>query len=155
MQSLSASSLAVRSNALANGAAPDPRGLDSHPAIPQSGPTGRARILSIGNDSALTSSRQLVFQSVGHRVVSLSSAAALSKEFLESFDLAVLCHSIKPRDQMVQAIRLLRPDLPLLLVGEICCDAPRGGEIYVSPKPEILLAVISNIMNAQPSADRS
>jgi hypothetical protein len=112
----------------------------------------QAHILSVGNDSTLLDSRQLVLQSAGHQVISISSRAALSKEFLDRFDIVVLCHTITPRDQIVQSIRRLCHDLPLLLLDEICCGASGPGEMYVSPKPETLLIAIDSVVKSQASA---
>jgi hypothetical protein len=131
---------------------PKLRQRETYSAIPQPRAVRQAHILSVGNDSALVDSRQLVLQSAGHQVVSISSRAALSKEFLDRFNIVVLCHTIAPRDQIVRSIRRMCPDLPLLLVDEILCGAYCPGEMYVSPKPEILLIAIDEILKSQASA---
>jgi hypothetical protein len=121
--------------------------LEDYSAPPQPRAVHRVHILSIGDDSALLNSRELVLQSGGHAVLSMSSSASLSKDLLQQFDVVVLCHTLKSRDEIVRSIRLLKPDLPILLIDEICCETARLNEIYVSPQPEIVLIAVKNVVN--------
>lgn len=108
----------------------------------------RVRILSMGNDPALLDSRQLVLQSAGHDVISASDSSAITQDALQAFDVIVICHTVGRRDQIVQMIRVARPNLPILLLGEICSDSLSSGAIYISPTPEELLKAIEEVVNA-------
>lgn len=143
----SSSSLAVRPQPLASDMPVSVQRLDDYSAVSQSEAMQKLRILSVGNDPSLLNSRELVLQSAGYAVLSMSSSASLSKDLLQQFDVVVLCHTVKSCDQVVHSIRLLRPDLPILLVDELCCESVRSGEIYVSPQPETLLIAVNNVVN--------
>lgn len=148
--SRSSNSLAIRPKPLAIDMPVSVPRLEDYSAAPQPRAVHKVHILSIGDDAALLNSRELVLQSGGYAVLSISSSASLSKDLLQQFDLIVLCHAVKSRDEIVRSIRLLKPDLPILLIDEICCETARLNETYVSPQPETVLIAVKNVVNRHP-----
>lgn len=109
-----------------------------------------ARILSVSYDLGLLSSRQLLLESFGHEVFSVSDFAAALQHCRSGakFDAFVLGHSIPGRDKeaLISAFRshCSAPVVALRKVGE---ESAPHVDYCIDPEPAQLLAVISGIIS--------
>lgn len=77
------------------------------------------RVLSISDDGAVRTSRELVLRKDGYEIVSISSDDLLSVPEIRTFDVAVMCHSVNPGRAMaiVDRLRRYHPDILMLRVN--------------------------------------
>jgi len=66
------------------------------------------RVLSISDDGAVRSSRELILRKDGYEIVSVSSDDLLGISEIRSFDVAVMCYSVKQDRAMAVVDRLRR-----------------------------------------------
>ena len=106
------------------------------------------RILSIGTDARLTSVRNSLLQSQGHRVSAVSNRhAAILTVGATHYDLAIVCHSIPLADaqKLARDIRIVAPRTEVLCLGEwehVGLDEIRS--------PEFLLDVVQSCVPHPP-----
>lgn len=77
------------------------------------------RVLSISDDEAVLSSRELILRKDGYEIVSITSSDLLTVSEIRSFDVAVICHSVKPANAIaiVDRLRRYNPSIRLLRVN--------------------------------------
>src|SRR3954449_1061066 len=77
------------------------------------------RVLSISDDGAVRSSRELILRRDGYEIVSLSSDDLLGVSEIRSFDVALMCHSVKQDRAMaiVDRLRRYNPAIRVLRVN--------------------------------------
>ena len=109
------------------------------------------RILSIGTDSDLLCTRNMVLQKAGYTVASatdLSFAVELLRRVW--FDLVILCHAIprEKRETAVQNIKRVQPSASVIALraGAEGLDAPVDATIE-SHNPETLLRSLADVLN--------
>jgi DNA-binding response OmpR family regulator len=109
----------------------------------------KARILSVSYDEVLLTTRGLLLQREGYEVISASDLkSALLKCEEGDFDLFLLGHSIDPSDKrkMVEAFRL-RCDGPVVSLRRNAWEENTdGADYHISPDPEPLLKLITEII---------
>lgn len=111
-----------------------------------------ARILSVSYDLALLSSRQLLLESLGCEVVSVSNFAQALQYCSHPgrFDVFVLGHSIPwpERESLVAAFRAhsAAPVIALSKVGE---QPTVGADLHINPDPDQLLATVSSLLSGK------
>ncbi|HZU43688.1 MAG TPA: hypothetical protein VE994_13505 [Terriglobales bacterium] len=109
------------------------------------------RILSIGTDSDLLCTRNMVLQRAGY-VVAGATDLPFAIELLRRvwFDLVILCHAIPraKREQAVETIKQVRPNASVIALraGTEGFDAPVDASIE-SYNPETLLSSIADVLN--------
>jgi hypothetical protein len=105
-----------------------------------------AKILSIGNDPWLLTSRRLVLESGGHQVVSIDGATELAADVLRSFDLVVVCHTVEGnRGRIIASMRAANSQIPILLLTGSCFDVSMDGLEAIVPDPTMLLREIDRM----------
>jgi len=77
------------------------------------------RVLSISDDGSVRSSRELILRKDGYEIVSVSSDDVLGVSEIRSFDVAVMCYSIKQDRAMaiVDRLRRYNPAIRVLRVN--------------------------------------
>jgi len=108
------------------------------------------RILSVSYDQALLSSRQLLLESLGCQVVSVSdfrNALQLCNHG-SRFDLFVLGHSIPGHEKqaLVDAFRA-RCSAPVVALKRTGEEPTSAADFEIEPEPSQLLQVISSLLN--------
>ena len=109
------------------------------------------RILSIGTDSDLLCTRNMVLQKAGYTVAAATDLP-FAIELLRRvwFDLVILCHAIprEKRERAVQTIKHVQPSASVvaLRAGSEGFDGPVDATIE-SYNPETLLRSIADVLN--------
>jgi DNA-binding NtrC family response regulator len=110
-----------------------------------------ARILSIGVDSDLLSTRNLVLRRAGYHVASATNLQRATRLLQRVwFDMVILCHAI-PKDQREEAVGKIKSVQPnasviALQAGGEGLDTPVDATIE-SYNPETLLQSLADILN--------
>jgi hypothetical protein len=78
------------------------------------------QILSISDHESVKRSRELLLQSVGYSVVSMSSDCALNEEIPRNIDVAIIGHTIDDlsASRIVNRLRTTQPHLRILRLAE-------------------------------------
>jgi CheY-like chemotaxis protein len=111
-----------------------------------------ALILSVGIDSQLLDSRQLLLQSAGYAVVSAHSAKDAVDRFLAGdFDLVLLCHSLseRERDGLACLIRASGALTPVITVATYDGQQDVFASATIECEPGQLLAGIRDALTNQ------
>lgn len=111
-----------------------------------------ALLLSVGCDSQLLGSRQLLLQSAGYAVVSAHSAKEAVDCFLAGdFDLVLLCHSLpeRERDGVACLIRASGSLTPIITVATYEGQQDVFVSATIESEPEQLLAGIRDALTQQ------
>ncbi len=107
------------------------------------------RILSICDDEALRYSRQLLLESVGYAVESITSDAPLDAAEMKSFEIAVLCHSVDASHaaKWANKLRRMNASIRVLRVHAIqgAQDHFSDVDCEVLPDPVPLLNAIESL----------
>lgn len=115
-----------------------------------------ARILSIGVDSDLLSTRNLVLRKAGYLVASATDLQR-ARQLLQRawFDLVILCHAIpkEKREEAVEEIRRVQPKTSVIALRaggeELNAAVDATIESY---NPESLLESLADILSHAPQA---
>ncbi len=107
------------------------------------------RILSICDDDALRYSRHLVLESEGYAVESVSSHTPLEAAKLQSFEIAVLCHSVDADQgaRLTETLRRTNASIRVLRVHAIQSWQERLYDVdcEVFPDPVPLLNAVRSL----------
>ncbi len=107
------------------------------------------KILSICDDDGLRYSRQLVLESVGYAVESMTSASPLDAAKLNAIEIAILCHSVDANHaaHLADELRRLNPGIRVLRVHAIQSKHERLYDVdcEVLPDPVPLLDAIESL----------
>ena len=112
----------------------------------------RATILSVGDDRHLLSTRQLVLESAGYEVHSVSAIQALGEKVISRIDLAILCHSVQGEEAaaVISSLRKGSPSMPILrLTTAFVCQHSIGegvAVLWAPDGPQKLLAQIHSML---------
>lgn len=117
-------------------------------------------VLSIGLDSELLSTRNLVLQSAGYTVVAAISLKEAVDRFRDGdFDTVLLCHSVpaKEKDRLTSWIRASGSRIPVVSVSGGPCQCDTLTDATVESNPTSLLkgmreALIKAAMQAPPAS---
>jgi hypothetical protein len=103
-------------------------------------PSRRVTVLSIGDDSILLRTRQLVLQSAGYHVRSATSVDTIADDMLRGFDLVIVCHTLgNTRSSLIGSIQRLHP-LSTLTLSVNGAASPLWAGVPTSPaSPQALL----------------
>ena len=105
------------------------------------------RILMIGDDPNLLSTRHLLLQSCGHDVTSVSSAFHVEDNLIRSFDLLILCHTINSdRLNIANTIQATHPRITTLFLTRAHSATPSDGLQTTEPTPTMLLDKIQHLL---------
>jgi CheY-like chemotaxis protein len=107
-------------------------------------------VLSVGFDSQLLATRNLVLQSAGYTVVRAFSLKAAADCFRTlDFDLVLLCQSIptKEKNRLVSWIRVSGSRIPVVSVSEELCQEEDIACVTVSNEPDALLSVLRKALS--------
>jgi DNA-binding response OmpR family regulator len=107
-------------------------------------------VLSVGFDSQLLATRNLVLQSAGYTVVRAFSLKAAADCFQTlDFDLVLLCQSIptKEKDRLVSWIRVSGSRIPVVSISEELCQKDGFACVTVGSEPDALLSVIRKALS--------
>ncbi|MFP5277187.1 MAG: hypothetical protein ACLGPM_08725 [Acidobacteriota bacterium] len=109
------------------------------------------RILSICDDEGIRFSRELVLMQEGYEVESVSSRAFLNADWVRSFHIAVLCHTLSAEcaASLAETLRRSNPEIRVLRVHSIRsrCDHYYDVDCEVLPGPSELLRAIESLCN--------
>ena len=105
----------------------------------------KIRILSISDDDGLRLSRELLLENDGYETESITSNTAVSVSRVRSFDVAVICRSVKPARAMAltDMLRRYNPDIQVLCISplENRLD-PCPADLEPPSGPEIVLETV-------------
>lgn len=108
-----------------------------------------ARILSVSYDLALLSSRQLLLESIGCEVTSVSDFAQAMQHCSRAvrFDVFILGHSIPwpERETLVAAFRA-HCAAPVIALNKFGEEPTTGADLHIEPDPNRLLSVVSTLI---------
>ncbi len=109
------------------------------------------RILSICDDDGIRFSRELVLIQEGYEVESVSSRSLLNADWVRSFHIAILCHSLSAEHaaSLTDTLRRFNPTIRVLRVHSIRsrCDSLYDVDCEALPGPSELLAAIESLCN--------
>jgi CheY-like chemotaxis protein len=106
-------------------------------------------VLSVGMDTDLLSSRNLVLQSVGYSVVSAHSIKEAADRFQAAdFDLVLLCQTIptQERDRLTSWIRVSGSRTPVVCVAGRLGPIDAFSGVTVESDPHLLLMGIKEVL---------
>lgn len=107
------------------------------------------RILSIGDDEGLRSSREMLLASEGYEVHSAESSAFLDVCQVRSLDLVILCQSVtlERAQRLAEILRRYNPQIRILRVASSCGEADSSYDNSLEPLagPRAMLRVIDAI----------
>ncbi|MGB6686241.1 MAG: response regulator [Terracidiphilus sp.] len=122
--------------------------------------TNRVRILSISDDDGLRMSRELVLESDGYELESLSSNGHLAVAKVQSFEIAIVCQSVDGgrATRLAEMLRCYNPSIRILRIGrdsfqfdpyyyDVGCDAIAG--------PRALLNAVKSLLDKKNPARES
>lgn len=113
----------------------------------------KIRILSISDDDGLRSSRELLLQKGGYATESITSNTVLSVSRVRSFDVALICRSVKPARAMAltDMLRRYHPDIQVLCISplENRLD-PCAADLEPPAGPEIVLETVRQMSDHRP-----
>lgn len=106
------------------------------------------KLLSIGDDLALLRTRQMVLESAGFDVCSVSSAAIIEEPELSLVDIALICHSVeRPRAAAVtRNLRKISPEISILQLYNGYVGIVSDVEQIPSDRPEDMLYEIECVL---------
>ena len=78
----------------------------------------RLRILSLGDDEALLSTRHMVLESAGYCVRSITTWGIIEEDEVRGIDLALICHSVE-RDRATAIARSLKGINPRISIRQL------------------------------------
>ena len=110
------------------------------------------KILIYGNDLTLISTRHLVLERAGYRVLSATQfASAMLGLMNEHIDVLILCHSLRDEERraMLETAHAITPDVKCVVLSFNGCEVPPGdAEVFEGLHgPTALLTVIGRILN--------
>ncbi len=120
--------------------------MDSH-----SGPVPRRsiRILSVGEDQFLLSSRELLLSSAGYQVITVDGDGLIDELHARECDIALLCHTLRAARaaRLTAVLRELNPHIEVLRVSRFHGDQLPG--LHHAPaEPGSLLLTIEQLLGA-------
>ena len=108
------------------------------------------RILVIAYDPSLLLTRKLLLEQAGYEVITAEgfvAACEACEAQKEKFDLAVLGHTVPPRDKEPIIARLRQNTrTPILALVKPHEALVRGADLSVETEPSVLLAAIKNLI---------
>lgn len=119
-------------------------------------PHASVRVLSVSDHESLKLSRQLLLQSVGYSVVSMTSDCALRADISLDFEIAIIgetvddlsaCRIARILRRMQGNIRLLRLTRQYSPAGpefDECCFAEDGPQVFLSCVAELTVTAMRN-----------
>jgi len=114
-------------------------------------PQSHIRVLSISDDGPVRSSRELILRKDGYEIVSLSSDDVLGVSEIRSFDVAVMCHSIKQDRAMaiIDRLRRYNPAIRVLRVNPriFALDPFYDVDSEVLAGPDALLKAVKALLD--------
>lgn len=110
------------------------------------------RILSICDDDGIRFSRELVLIQEGYEVESVSSRSLLNADWVRSFHIAILCHTLSPEcaARLAETLRCSNPQIRVLRVHSIRshCDRFYDVDCEALPGPSELLMAIESLCSS-------
>lgn len=111
------------------------------------------RILSIGDDPALLITRQMVLESEGFLVHSISSreAGIYEQKEIQEVDLVLICHSVEEAcaAAIAELLKENHPGLPIVLLSSGYDRLVHFDEQIASPEPQNLLTSIKQMLHPE------
>jgi len=110
--------------------------------------TDSARVLLISDDEGLRYSRELLLSYDGYDTESITSATALPVSRVRSFDIAVVCRSVRPERAMALAdmLRRYNPEIQILCIRPLENRiAQCAADMEIPSGPDIVLAAVHEL----------
>ncbi|KAA6458292.1 hypothetical protein DYQ86_20460 [Acidobacteria bacterium AB60] len=87
--------------------------------------SSQTRILAVSDYDGLRRSREQVLRLEGFQVESVSSQASFEAAWVRTFDIAVLCQSVEPRDaaKIAKALRLANRGITIVRINSLPVEA--------------------------------
>jgi CheY-like chemotaxis protein len=112
-------------------------------------PGRKVRILSVCDHDSIRYSRELVLRQEGYEVESVTSDNELSAEWVRSFQIAILCHSIRTERawRIAECLRSKNSDIRVLGIHAMCSgqDPSSDIECEVLSGPNALLQALEKL----------
>ena len=106
----------------------------------------KIRILSISDDDGLRLSRELLLQRDGYETESITSTTAVSVSRARSFDVAVICRSVKPSRAMAltEMLKRYNPEIQVLCISQLDDQfaSRRAIDLEIPSSPKIVLETV-------------
>jgi len=113
------------------------------------------RVLSISDDGAVRSSRELILRKDGYEIVSVSSDDLLGVSEIRSFDVVLMCYSVKQDRAMalVERLRRYNPAIRVLRVNPCIyrLDPFYDADSEVLAGPDALLKAVKTLLDRSSS----
>ena len=106
------------------------------------------RILSISDDDGLRLSRELLLLSDGYETESITSNTPLAAGFVRSFDIALICRSVKPERaiELTELMRKYHPEIQVACVTPLeSIAATTEPDMEIASGPEAVLGAVREL----------
>jgi hypothetical protein len=113
----------------------------------------KAAILSIGNDLELLRTRQMVLESVGYQVSSVTSPGIGESDEIQRIDLALICHTVEDAraTRIACSLRNMHPPMSILRLIKVYWgqESTFDETLALSADPKNLLNRIHQMLTAK------
>lgn len=115
----------------------------------------RTKILSVGYDDVLLSTRTALLEREGYSVTSANTfREGLQRLKIHPYDLVILCHGIarKDRDEFARIVKLTHANAAVLMLELTNFEARQWADaVASSASPEEFLSSVSNLLSSRES----